>query len=136
MDTIKTKLQTFPNRYNNFIDCAKKTFVQHGLAGLYAGTLPSLLANAAGKSKANVKFIENQWFSLENGILFMSYGQCQQLVCSLREKNDYNQLTSVENMAAGSLAAVFASLALCPTELVKCRLQTLNELSSGSNRRM
>lgn len=66
----------------------------------------------------------------------MSYGQCQQLVCSLREKTDHNQLTSVENMAAGSLAAVFASLALCPTELVKCRLQTLNELSSGSIRRM
>ena len=49
LDTIKTKLQTFPNRYKNFIDCAQKIFYKDGIHGLYAGTVPALLANATGK---------------------------------------------------------------------------------------
>ncbi len=58
----------------------------------------------------------------------MAYGQCQNLFCLLNNRTHREQLTSAENMAAGSLAAVFASLALCPIELVKCRLQTINEM--------
>ena len=50
LDTIKTKLQTFPNRYKNFVDCAQKIFYKDGIHGLYAGTGPALMANAAGKS--------------------------------------------------------------------------------------
>ncbi|CAF1403524.1 unnamed protein product [Rotaria sp. Silwood1] len=57
----------------------------------------------------------------------MAYGQCQNLICLLNNKNNHEQLTSLENMAAGSLAAIFASLVLCPTELVKCRIQTMND---------
>lgn len=49
LDTIKTKLQTFPNRYKNFLDCAQKIFYRDGIHGLYAGTVPALLANATGK---------------------------------------------------------------------------------------
>jgi solute carrier family 25 (mitochondrial ornithine transporter) member 2/15 len=66
--------------------------------------------------------------SLENGILFMAYGQCQNFVCFLRNKSHCEQLTTGENMAAGSCASIFSSLALCPTELVKCQMQTLNEI--------
>jgi solute carrier family 25 ornithine transporter 2/15 len=58
----------------------------------------------------------------------MAYGQCQHLFCLLNNKTHSEQLTPVENMGAGGLAAVFASLALCPIELVKCRLQTINEM--------
>jgi solute carrier family 25 ornithine transporter 2/15 len=58
----------------------------------------------------------------------MAYGQCQQLFCVLNNKSNSEQLTPVENMGAGSLAAIFASLALCPIELVKCRSQTINEM--------
>jgi solute carrier family 25 ornithine transporter 2/15 len=66
----------------------------------------------------------------ENGVLFMAYGQCQDLICLLKHKTHHEQLTSLDNMAAGSLAAAFASLALCPIELVKCRIQTMNEMST------
>lgn len=65
----------------------------------------------------------------------MAYGQCQRLICSLRNKTDNEQLTTFENMLAGSVGSIFSSLVLCPTELVKCRLQTLNDmpLSKTSN---
>lgn len=66
---------------------------------------------------------------IENGVLFLAYGQCQRFLCLVNNKSQNEDLTPVENMAAGSLAAVFASLALCPIELVKCRLQTINEMS-------
>jgi solute carrier family 25 ornithine transporter 2/15 len=66
----------------------------------------------------------------------MAYGQCQNLICSLHNKSHKEQLTSVENMAAGSLAAVFASLALCPIELVKCQLQTMHEMALTTENQM
>jgi solute carrier family 25 ornithine transporter 2/15 len=69
----------------------------------------------------------------ENGVLFLAYGQCQNLICSLNNKTHNEQLTSIENMAAGSLAAGFSSLALCPTELVKCRIQTMNEMTMNKD---
>ncbi|CAF3954802.1 unnamed protein product [Adineta steineri] len=118
LDTIKTKLQTFPNQYHNFFDCTLKIFAEAGIPGFYAGTIPSLVGNIA-----------------ENGILFMAYGQCQRLICSLSNKTNNEQLTTFENMLAGSVGSVFSSLVLCPTELVKCRLQTLNDMpmSNTSN---
>ena len=48
LDTIKTKLQTFPNQYHNFLDCALKIFSENGPRGFYAGTIPSLIGNIAG----------------------------------------------------------------------------------------
>ncbi|CAF0745396.1 unnamed protein product [Rotaria sordida] len=119
LDTIKTKLQIFPNHYKNFFDCVQKIFYKDGIHGFYAGTVPALLANVA-----------------ENGVLFMAYGRCQSLICLLNNKNHHEQLTPLENMAAGSLAAIFASLALCPTELVKCRIQTMNDMQLHKENQM
>ena len=39
-------------------------------------------------------------------------------------------LTPLANASAGFFAAFFSSLTLCPTELVKCRLQALQETQS------
>ena len=71
--------------------------------------------------------------SLENAVLFMSYGICQKGICNLTRKDKVNALNSFENALAGSAAAFFASLVLCPTELVKCRLQSAREISNKSN---
>lgn len=62
LDTIKTKLQTFPNQYHNFFDCTLKIFSQNGIQGFYAGTVPSLVGNIAG-------FIEKYFIAL----LFVRY---------------------------------------------------------------
>lgn len=39
-------------------------------------------------------------------------------------------LSTVENASAGFLAAFFSSLTLCPTELIKCRLQAMKEVQA------
>ncbi|XP_053313740.1 mitochondrial ornithine transporter 1-like [Spea bombifrons] len=110
-DTVKVKMQTFPNLYRGLIDCAKKTYHQVGFSGLYKGTSPALLANIA-----------------ENSVLFMSYGFCQRVVRSVAGLEKNAPLSDLQSAAAGSIASVFAALVLCPTELVKCRLQAMHEL--------
>ncbi|XP_075690415.1 mitochondrial ornithine transporter 1-like isoform X2 [Rhinoderma darwinii] len=110
-DTAKVKMQTFPFMYRGFIDCAVRIYHKEGLRGMYHGTVPALLANVS-----------------ENAVLFASYGVCQSLVCHVLGMQDPSQLRDYHKATAGSLASVFSSLVLCPTELVKCRMQTQYEM--------
>ncbi|KAG8448279.1 hypothetical protein GDO86_015393 [Hymenochirus boettgeri] len=110
-DTAKVKMQTFPTLYRGFVDCAIRTYHAEGLRGLYNGTTPALVANAA-----------------ENAVLFTCYGFCQNLVSHVIGLQCPSELRDWHKAAAGSLASVFSSLALCPTELVKCRMQTQHEM--------
>uniref|UniRef100_T1J1Q4 40S ribosomal protein S3 n=1 Tax=Strigamia maritima TaxID=126957 RepID=T1J1Q4_STRMM len=83
--------------------------------GLYAGTVPSLVANVA-----------------ENSVLFAAYGICQKCVQMVVQKEKVEHLTVLENAFSGFLAAFFSALTLCPTELIKCRLQAAREMSVKS----
>lgn len=82
---------------------------------MYAGTTPALLANVA-----------------ENGVLFAAYGPCQRLVAFAMDLfggggvavDDGEKKLGPAGMAtAGSLASLCSAFALCPTELIKVRLQ-------------
>ncbi|KAM5214066.1 mitochondrial ornithine transporter 2 [Hipposideros larvatus] len=110
-DTVKVKMQTFPGLYKGVTDCCLKTYSQVGLRGFYKGTGPALMAYVA-----------------ENSVLFMCYGFCQQFVRQVVGLDKQARLSDLQTAAAGSLASTFAALALCPTELVKCRLQTMYEM--------
>uniref|UniRef100_A0A3P8SWV0 Solute carrier family 25 member 15 n=1 Tax=Amphiprion percula TaxID=161767 RepID=A0A3P8SWV0_AMPPE len=110
-DTAKVKMQTFPSMYRGFIHCFISTFRQVGLLGLYKGTTPALLANIS-----------------ENAVLFLSYGLCQDVVRLLAGMDKGTKLSDLQKASAGSLASIFSSMVLCPTELVKCRLQAMHEM--------
>lgn len=62
-DTLKVKMQMFPDLYRGLTDCCLKTYSQVGFCGLYKGTSPGLIANIT-----------------ENSVLFMCYSFCQQVV--------------------------------------------------------
>ncbi|XP_047113163.1 mitochondrial ornithine transporter 1-like [Schistocerca piceifrons] len=116
LDTVKVKMQTFPNLYRGMMDCLRQTWMKEGLRrGLYAGAVPAVIANVAEKS-----------------VLFVAYGSCQKLIMKLTGIQRVEELRTFSNAAAGSLSAIFSSLTLCPTELVKCKLQALRETSSQS----
>ena len=105
-------MQTFPNLYKNAWDCFVRTFREEGIArGLYAGTVPSLAAQVS-----------------ENAVLFMAYGMCQKALAAVVGKRDISDLTPVQNATAGGCAAFFCSLVLCPTELIKCKLQAMAQM--------
>ncbi|KAM9853071.1 solute carrier family 25 member 15a isoform 1-T3 [Aulostomus maculatus] len=113
-DTAKVKMQTFPTMYRGFIHCFLSTFRQVGLRGLYKGTSPALVANIS-----------------ENAVLFLSYGLCQDVVRLVSGMEKSIELSTLQKACAGSLASIFSSLALCPTELVKCRLQAMHEMEAS-----
>ncbi|KAI3382277.1 hypothetical protein SNEBB_009803 [Seison nebaliae] len=112
LDTIKVKMQAFPETYPNLWKCFRTTWRTDGVGrGLYAGTVPALIANIA-----------------ENSVLFTSYNACQKTISLLRyQHTNISQLDTVDNGIAGSGAAFFAAVVLTPTELIKCRLQSARE---------
>uniref|UniRef100_A0A1I7XZL6 Mitochondrial ornithine transporter 1 n=1 Tax=Steinernema glaseri TaxID=37863 RepID=A0A1I7XZL6_9BILA len=112
LDTVKVKMQTFPSLYGNWRTCFTDTYKLDGIRGLYAGTVPALAANVA-----------------ENAVLFTAYGYCQKVVAFAVGRSNTNEMTPVENAFSGSLAAIFAAAVLCPTELVKCKLQAQREVN-------
>lgn len=117
LDTVKVKMQTFPQLYNGMYDCLKKTLKNDGfIRGLYAGTTPAIAANVA-----------------ENSVLFAAYGYCQKFVCQLTGVQSVNELSAFGNASAGFLAAFFSSFTLCPTELIKCQLQAMREANGSQS---
>jgi len=67
----------------------------------------------------------------ENSVLFMAYGLCQRAVAAAVGKADISSLSPLQNATSGFFAAFFSSLVLCPTELVKCKMQAMHEMSAG-----
>lgn len=110
MDTVKVKMQSFPKLYKGTWDCLSSTYRKDRMRGLYAGSIPAVAANVA-----------------ENSVLFAAYGGCQQFVAHLQGKESTKELTIMGNAFSGFLAAFFSTFTLCPTELVKCKLQALRE---------
>lgn len=74
--------------------------------------MPALIANVA-----------------ENSVLFCAYGFCQKIV---QYTTKHDSLNAFDNATAGFLAAFFSSFTLCPTELIKCKLQALRETGKDS----
>uniref|UniRef100_A0A1I8NHK2 Uncharacterized protein n=1 Tax=Musca domestica TaxID=7370 RepID=A0A1I8NHK2_MUSDO len=111
-DTVKVKLQTFPNTYKCMWQCFNITYGKYGIyRGLYAGTIPAVATNIA-----------------ENTLLFGAYGRCQSLVADYRNIQEVQQLSLMENAVAGSLLAIISTLVLCPCEVLKCKLQAIQEV--------
>ncbi|KAJ8391446.1 hypothetical protein AAFF_G00089200 [Aldrovandia affinis] len=113
-DTAKVKMQTFPTMYRGFVHCFRSVYGQVGLRGLYQGSAPALMANIA-----------------ENSVLFMSYGFCQEVVRFVCGLDKGATLSDTKKACAGSVASIFSSLVLCPTELVKCRMQAMHEMEAS-----
>lgn len=125
-DTVKVRLQLDnTGRYKGALDCFWKMGKEEGVKSLFKGATPTLLS-----------------MMMENGILFLAYNHIKTGLQSLRE-NDYrfgqqqrnsnisttgnsHDLSLWELSLAGSLSSFFSSFALCPTELIKCRLQADN----------
>jgi len=104
LDTVKVKMQTFPTLYKNAFQCFMSTVRQEGIAhGLYAGTVPSLMAQVS-----------------ENAVLFMAYGVCQKLVASVSGKTSVDSLSIMQNGLAGML-----SLSFCLPNKMHCHFHLL-----------
>lgn len=108
LDTVKVKMQSFPQLYSSGVDTLKVTLTTDGVRGLYQGAIPAVLGQ-----------------TLKSAIVFTSYGFCEELVCNLFHGGQRQTLTVWDHAMAGSMTGVVASFVLCPLELIKCRQQAL-----------
>lgn len=107
LDTTKVKMQTFPKEYRSVIVTLSKTFKQEGVRGLYAGSIPAVLANVG-----------------ESAVAFLAYGRISKGVQYMTGCKSHEELSLLSQAFCGAGSGACASFILTPTELVKCRLQT------------
>ncbi|VEN59653.1 unnamed protein product [Callosobruchus maculatus] len=112
LDTCKTKMQAFPTLYRSGLECLLKTARKDGIRGLYAGTLPSLVTSTS-----------------EYSILFFAYSGVKKFLKKLMGVPYSQHMSNAFYGTAGSLSAAFACFTICPTELVKARVQVQRELA-------
>ncbi|KAI6216631.1 hypothetical protein M3Y99_01809800 [Aphelenchoides fujianensis] len=115
----------FPHLYGNFRQCALNTLRGEGWREFYTGTsLSSLLypLPSAGFTPALTARLA------ENTVIFAAYDYSKMAVARAFDRADHQTLNSGESMLAGGMAGGVAAFTRCPTELIKCRLQTMREL--------
>ena len=117
-DTIKVKLQTYPSQFKTPMQAFRKTLMQVGFSGMYAGCSPAIVSNIA-----------------ENAVLFLCYGSCQRAVKWLTGARSTDDLTVFQQACSGSLASVLSSIAITPPERVKCILQADSQHNEGQSTR-
>lgn len=110
LDTIKVKMQTFPNVYNSGTFCLRDTIRHEGVKGLYLGATPALIGQMA-----------------KTAVVFLSYGVCEETIARLSGYQTVEELQTWHHASAGAMAGILSSFVLCPLELLKCRLQALQQ---------
>lgn len=101
-DTVKIRLQLFgAERYSGPVDCFAKLVQEEGFFALFRGLFTPLASQA---------FI--------NSLMFLGYSSALKLMAGGEDK-----ATHLQRMVAGGVAAMPQSFILCPTDLIKIRLQ-------------
>ncbi|XP_065184038.1 mitochondrial ornithine transporter 1-like [Sycon ciliatum] len=113
-DTVKVKMQTFPEVHAGVVQCLTKTVRMEGFRALYAGSTSSFVSNIG-----------------ENAVLFLLYGQSREFIRSMSGTQSCEDLSVMQNACAGALSAAFSALVVSPLELIKCRQQAQHELALG-----
>ncbi|OQR85430.1 Mitochondrial Carrier (MC) Family [Achlya hypogyna] len=103
-DTIKVRLQTHGAFYSGPYDCTLHTWKHEGVRGFFKGLASPLFGSL--------------WTS---AIVFGAYGSALRFLEKGQPPAAEPRLSSV--FSAGSIAGLLQSIALCPTDLVKCQLQ-------------
>ena len=110
LDTVKVKLQTFPNLYKTMRSTFAKTMREEGFRGFYSGCGPAFMASIS-----------------DNAVVFMAYGYSQRVV-QWMTRTDEKSMTVLHKACSGSLASVFSSIAITPPDILKSRLQAQKAL--------
>lgn len=112
LDTIKVKMQTFPEFYKNGFTCFREIFKSEGIKGLYKGSMPALVCNVS-----------------ENAVLFVALGFAKKFVATM-SNTELRNLSNMQMALSGSIASIFSAIVVCPTELIKCKMQALTEMAA------
>ena len=90
-----------------------------------------IICGCGAKDLFHVHWLDLCFQVAENAVLFVAYGLCQKAVAATVGKSDVSSLSPLQNAMSGFFAAFFSTLVLCPTELVKCKMQAMREMNAG-----
>lgn len=113
LDSIKVKMQTFPHLYHGGLNCMREVTRQDGIRGLYRGLTPGITLSMT-----------------EASIRYMTYGLCQDTVKAMLHVRSSESMNLFHNALAGGMTGFLSTLASCPIELVKCRMQGMLEINN------
>jgi len=102
-DTAKVRMQTMPGAYRNSVECILQMARSEGVASLWKGASPALLSAM-----------------IENAVVFSANGFLRRLVAA---GADEASITPGQQAVIGGCAGVFSAAAICPAEVIKCRMQ-------------
>lgn len=105
-DTAKVRLQTQPGRYSHSFACIARMVHEEGITSLWKGASPAL-ASAV----------------IENAVVFSANGVLRRLMAASTHSGDEAGITAAEQALIGGAAGVLSSTAICPAEVIKCRMQ-------------
>lgn len=112
---LQTQSQTLVQgqgaHYRGPLDCFLRMLRTEGLRALYKGATPALSS----------QLLENSALFAANGIIRRAWEQMQGGALSLPQ-----------SAVAGGMSGVFSVMAMCPAEVVKCRLQAQRAEHAGS----
>jgi len=116
-DTVKVRLQTQTQGriggYTGPLDCLRKTVSQGGYRALYKGSSAALASVVT-----------------ENAVLFTAHSTAKDVIKSFNPDPSAN-LSLGQEALAGGVAGFFSSTAITPAEVIKCRLQIQDRVSSS-----
>jgi solute carrier family 25 (mitochondrial ornithine transporter) member 2/15 len=111
-EVVKLRLQTCaPNTFASALHCARALVRAEGLRALWRGALPSLSGNL-----------------IDNMVLFTIQRKLCRLVSG---SEDERALTYLQHALVGGAAALFSATAICPAELIKCRMMAAPAAGAG-----
>uniref|UniRef100_A0A7N0VG84 Mitochondrial arginine transporter BAC1 n=1 Tax=Kalanchoe fedtschenkoi TaxID=63787 RepID=A0A7N0VG84_KALFE len=110
-DTVKVKLQKHNTeahgiKYKNALHCTARILQSEGVKGLYRGATSSFVGVA-----------------FESSLLFGIYSQTKQKLQHMRGESQSGRPQLQVIIPSASFGGAIISFVLCPSELVKCRMQ-------------
>lgn len=103
-DSVKVKLQAFPNKYPSAIACLKHSMREEGLFSLYRGCLSPVIMQG---------FINSLLFIGESSALRILEPNLKNGECTNR----------INTFIAGSCGGILQCVVLVPSEVIKCTMQ-------------
>lgn len=112
-DMAKVRMQTTTGAFNGSFDCMSRTARQDGVLALWRGAGPALASSC-----------------IENAVVFTVNAAIHRVWRSSASAADMDPLSAhslMTHAAIGGISGVFSATAICPAEVVKCRMQYVRD---------
>lgn len=109
LDTMKVKMQMFPEEYEGLMSCARSIFRNDGPSEFYRGVSSPLVGQMLFRS-----------------VLFFSQNETKRQVT----KDGKIKISALQMYEAGAIAWGIGALVECPIDVIKCQLQVQKNLVS------